>query len=76
MRTVKMYEPNDEVYIRATVRSVVVDNGTIKYELRNKATGIDDKFLYEEEHIVPVEKTVVKTPVTKTPAAKKPTTKK
>lgn len=75
MRTVKMYETNDEVYIRATVRSVVVDNGEIKYELRNKATGIDDKFLYTEDHIVPVEKTVVKTP-TKTPAVKKPTTKK
>lgn len=61
MRTISVYETNEEVLIRATVRSVVVDNGTIKYQLRNKATGIDEKYLYTEEQIVPCEQPIPKT---------------
>ena len=66
MKMIKVFEVNEEVYVRATVRRLVVDDGTIKYELRNKATGIDEKYLYTEDQIVPCEQ-----PVKKSPAKKK-----
>lgn len=78
MKTINVFETNEEVYIKATVRGVSVDNGVIKYSLRNNVTGLDEKYLYEESQIFPCPEEK-KTPIVKTPAkkpVKKTTTKK
>jgi len=76
MKTISVYETNEEVLIKATVRAVVVDNGTIKYQLRNNATGIDEKYLYTEEQIfaLPQNKTEKKPAPAKKVTAKKTAT--
>lgn len=70
MKEIKIYEEGEEVYIKAVVRNIVVDNGVIKYTIRNKSTGIDEKCLYTQDQIIPITKEVKEKPKQKTTAQK------
>ena len=72
---VNLYENREEVFIKATIRGIVVEEGTIKYLIRNNATGIDEKCPYTEEQIFPITQSA-KRNVTEASKVTKPRTKK
>ena len=53
MKTVKLYEMNEEVMVVAQIVGVVVEDGEIKYKLKNPLTGREYGYLFTEDQLIP-----------------------
>lgn len=52
MKTVKLYEEGEEVMVVAQITGIVVENGEIKYKLKNPLTGREYGYLFTEDQLV------------------------
>lgn len=53
MKTVRLYELNEEVMVIAQVVGIVVADGEIKYKLKNPLTGREYGYLFTEDQLIP-----------------------
>jgi len=60
MKTVKLYEIGEEVYVKAVITGVTIDQGEIKYQIKNDITGRNYDHLFTEEQLYPIPKTTAK----------------
>ena len=56
MRTVKMFDIGEEVYIKVEVADIKVVKGEIKYTLKDPMTAKTFDYLYTDDKITPIEK--------------------
>ena len=73
MKKINMYEVDDDVYVQAKVIGMTIDDGEIKYKLRNTVTGKNYDHLFKADQLTMVfypdrdENQEVKTNVKNTP---------
>ena len=53
MRTVNLYEVGEEVMVKAKITDLVVEDGEVKYRIKNVLTGKDYGYLFKSEDIFP-----------------------
>ena len=53
MREVKLYEIGDEVMVKAVVTAVTIEQGEIKYQIKNEITGKNYDYLFVNEQLYP-----------------------
>ena len=53
MREIKLYEVGDEVFVKAVVTGVTIDQGEIKYQIKNEITGRNYEHLFVNEQLFP-----------------------
>lgn len=53
MREVKLYEIGDEVMVKAVVTAVTIEQGEIKYQIKNEITGRNYDHLFVNEQLYP-----------------------
>ena len=56
MKTVKLYEAGEEVFVKAKITGVSIENGEIKYRLENNLTGKDYGYLFTDDQIFQIPK--------------------
>ena len=54
MKKVDMFEIEEEVLVRAKVMGMVIDDGQIKYKLKNTITGRDYDHLFKSDQLIPI----------------------
>lgn len=58
MREVKLYEIGDEVMVKAVVTAVTIEQGEIKYQIKNEITGRNYDHLFVNDQLYPSPKEV------------------
>ena len=53
MKTINMYEMGEEVYIKAKVTDIVVENGEIKYKIKAEHSNNDLDHNFTEHQLIP-----------------------
>lgn len=56
MKTVNLFEVGEEVYVKATVTGLSIDQGEIKYHLKNEITGRTYEHPFVGEQMFPIPK--------------------
>ena len=56
MKQVTLYEQGEEVMVKATIMGSMIENGEIKYKLKNELTGRDYGYLFTSDQLYPVVK--------------------
>ena len=56
MKAINLYEVGDEVMVKAVVTGVTIDQGEIKYQIKNEITGRNYEHLFVNEQLFPVSK--------------------
>ena len=54
MRAISLYEVGDEVMVKAVVTGVTIEQGEIKYQIKNEITGRNYDHLFVNEQLYPV----------------------
>ena len=54
MKKVDMFEIEEEVLVKAKVMGMVIDDGQIKYKLKNTITGRDYDHLFKADQLIPI----------------------
>ena len=54
MRAISLYEVGDKVMVKAEVTGVTIDQGEIKYQIKNEITGRNYDHLFVNEQLYPV----------------------
>ena len=57
MKKIDMYEVDDDVYVQAKVIGMTIDDGEIKYKLRNTVTGKNYDHLFKADQLTILEET-------------------
>ena len=57
MKTVNMFEMEEEVYVKATITNIIVERGEIKYQLKDQVTGKNYGYLFTSDLLTPVKNT-------------------
>lgn len=52
MKTIDMYEIGEEVYIKAKVTDIVVENGEIKYKIKDEHSNNDLNHLFTDKQLI------------------------
>lgn len=60
MKTINLFEVGEEVYVKAIVTGMTIDQGEIKYHLKNDITGHNYDHLFAGDQLTPVPKKDVK----------------
>lgn len=53
MREIKLYEVGDEVMVKAVVTGVTIEQGEIKYQIKNEITGRNYEHLFVNNQLFP-----------------------
>ena len=53
MKTISMYEMGEEVYIKAKVTDIVVENGEVKYKIKAEHSNNDLDHNFTEHQLIP-----------------------
>lgn len=53
MKNVNLYEVGDEVFVKAVVTAVTIEQGEIKYQIQNEITGRNYEHLFINEQLFP-----------------------
>jgi hypothetical protein len=53
MMEISLYEVGDEVFVKAVVTAVTIDQGEIKYQIKNEITGRNYEHLFVNEQLFP-----------------------
>ena len=53
MKNVNLYEVGDEVFVKAVVTAVTIEQGEIKYQIKNEITGRNYEHLFVNEQLFP-----------------------
>ncbi len=56
MKAINLYEVGDEVMVKAVVTGVTIDQGEIKYQIKNEITGRNYEHLFVDNQLLPVSK--------------------
>ena len=51
MKNVNLYEVGDEVFVKAVVTAVTIEQGEIKYQIQNEITGRNYEHLFVNEQL-------------------------
>ena len=51
MKNVNLYEVGDEVLVKAVVTAVTIEQGEIKYQIKNEITGRNYEHLFVNEQL-------------------------
>ena len=54
MREIKLYETGDEVMVKAIITGVTIEQGEIKYQIKNEITGRNYEHLFVNEQLFPI----------------------
>lgn len=54
MRAIDLYEVGDEVMVKAVVTGVTIEQGEIKYQIKNEITGRNYEHLFVNNQLFPV----------------------
>ena len=52
MKNVNLYEVGDEVLVKAVVTAVTIEQGEIKYQIKNEITGRNYEHLFVGEQLI------------------------
>ena len=63
MKKVDMFEIEEEVLVKAKVMGMVIDDGQIKYKLKNTITGRDYDHLFKSDQLIPITPEPVQKPL-------------
>ena len=55
MRSINLYEVGDEVMVKAVVTGVTIEQGEIKYQIKNEITGRNYEHLFVASQLFPTE---------------------
>ena len=55
MRSINLYEVGDEVMVKAVITAVTIEQGEIKYQLKNEITGRNYEHLFVASQLFPTE---------------------
>ena len=61
MREIKLYEVGDEVMVKAVVTGVTIEQGEIKYQIKNEITGRNYEHLFVNNQLFPSDREEVDT---------------
>lgn len=53
MKNVTLYEVGDEVFVKAVVTAVTIEQGEIKYQIQNEITGRNYEHLFVNDQLFP-----------------------
>lgn len=53
MREIKLYEVGDEVMVKSVVTGVTIEQGEVKYQIKNEITGRNYEHLFVSEQLFP-----------------------
>lgn len=53
MKNVTLYEVGDEVFVKAVVTAVTIEQGEIKYQIKNEITGRNYEHLFVTDQLFP-----------------------
>ena len=56
MRESNLYEAGDEVMVKAVVTGVTIEQGEIKYQIKNEITGRNYEHLFVNDQLYPITK--------------------
>ena len=56
MKVVNLYEVGDEVMVKAVVTAVTIEQGEIKYQIKNEITGRNYEHLFVNDQLFPIQK--------------------
>ena len=56
MKVVDLYEVGDEVFVKAVVTAVTIEQGEIKYQIQNEITGRNYEHLFVADQLFSVPK--------------------
>ncbi|MBR4490044.1 hypothetical protein IKP13_05350 [bacterium] len=56
MKEVNLYEVGDEVMVKAVVTAVTIEQGEIKYQIKNEITGRNYEHLFVNEQLFQIPK--------------------
>ena len=56
MKVVDLYEVGDEVFVKAVVTAVTIDQGEIKYQIQNEITGRNYEHLFVNDQLFQIPK--------------------
>ena len=51
MRAINLYEVGDEVFVKAVVTAVTIEQGEIKYQIKNEITGRNYEHLFVSDQL-------------------------
>ena len=54
MKNVTLYEVGDEVFVKAVVTAVTIEQGEIKYQIQNEITGRNYEHLFVNDQLFPI----------------------
>lgn len=58
MRAINLYEVGDEVMVKAVITGVTIEQGEIKYQIKNEITGRNYEHLFVSEQLFPAKEGV------------------
>lgn len=71
MKTINLFEVGEEVYVKAIVTGMTIDQGEIKYHLKNDITGRNYDHLFAGDQLTPIRASVKNTdPIVETNSRK------
>lgn len=53
MRSINLYDVGDEVMVKAVVTGVTIEQGEIKYQIKNEITGRNYEHLFVNSQLFP-----------------------
>ena len=56
MKVVDLYEVGDEVFVKAVVTAVTIEQGEIKYQIKNEITGRNYEHLFVNDQLFQIPK--------------------
>lgn len=56
MREINLYETGDQVMVKAVVTGVTIEQGEIKYQIKNEITGRNYEHLFVSDQLFPIQK--------------------
>ena len=56
MKVVDLYEVGDEVFVKAVVTAVTIEQGEIKYQIQNEITGRNYEHLFVNDQLFQIPK--------------------
>lgn len=54
MKNVTLYEVGDEVFVKAVITAVTIEQGEIKYQIQNEITGRNYEHLFVNDQLFPI----------------------
>lgn len=54
MRAINLYEVGDQVMVKAVVTGVTIEQGEIRYQIKNEITGRNYEHLFVNDQLFPV----------------------